>query len=68
MKTLNKVLKLKAKISKHANKIVAIQDSCPHDNVIKITRSDTGNYCKADDSYWYDCKCPDCLRIWTEDQ
>lgn len=68
MKTLDKVLKLKTKMSKLVDEIIVIQDNCTHDNVVKIARSDTGNYCKADDYYWYDCKCQDCLYTWAEDQ
>lgn len=68
MKTLDKVLRIKAKISKLTNEIIEIQDRCSHENVIKEARSDTGNFCKADDYYWYDCKCQDCLQTWAEDR
>jgi hypothetical protein len=65
---MNKVEKLKAKISKLYEQIKEIQKVCPHTNVTKTARSNTGNWCKADDRYWYDCFCPDCQRVWDEDQ
>jgi len=65
---MNKVEKLVAKISKIYEQIFEIQNACPHTNATKKCDSDTGNWCKADDSYWYEFKCPDCKKIWTEEQ
>lgn len=45
--------------------ISGLQASCTHPNVTKTPRSDTGNYSKSDDRYWYDCKCPVCGKFWT---
>ncbi len=68
MNDKDKVLKLRAKGTAILKKIIEIQAACPHTNVVKIPDADTGNYCRADDSYWYNCSCPDCLKTWTEDQ
>ena len=46
----------------------ALQASCPHNGVTKTPKSDTGNWCHSDDSYWYHCECPVCGKVWTEDQ
>ena len=48
--------------------LVNLQDNCPHTDVVKTGHSDTGNWSKSDDSYWYEFRCPDCGRFWTEDQ
>ena len=65
---LSEVQKLRLKINTLIAKVVAIQDACEHPNVIKKAGANTGNYCKEDDSYWYDCHCPDCQKYWQEDQ
>lgn len=53
----------------HWNKIIDnIQASCTHPMATKEAKADTGNWCPADDSYWYEYKCPDCGRFWQEDQ
>lgn len=41
-----------------------IQSNCKHENATMKYGADTGNYCKADDSYWKDYKCPDCNKQW----
>ncbi len=48
--------------------ILEIRESCPHNDVNKIARSNTGNYDPSADCYWYDCKCRDCGKNWMEDQ
>lgn len=49
-------------------RIQAIQDACAHPNYEKTAKSDTGNWCRGDDRYWYELKCSTCLKQWTEDQ
>ena len=49
-------------------RLQAIREACPHPNVTRTPRSNTGNYDPSCDRYWYDCKCPDCEKFWTEDQ
>lgn len=41
---------------------------CKHPAAKREARSNTGNWCKQDDCYWYDCSCPDCGKLWMEDQ
>jgi hypothetical protein len=48
--------------------LVVKEADCKHPNATKLLKSDTGNLCKADDSYWMDCVCPDCGKHWYEDQ
>ena len=48
-------------------KIDALRERCTHPNATRKARSDTGNWCKADDDYWKDCSCPDCGERWVED-
>ena len=45
-----------------------LRAACPHDGARKEARSDTGNWCRADDRYWHDCECPHCGLRWTEEQ
>jgi hypothetical protein len=49
-------------------RIKAIQDACAHPGVVKTPKASTGNYDPHSDRYWYECKCPVCLKYWTEDQ
>ena len=64
----SKYIALSDKIKDLAAKVSFLQDACEHPYVIQVARSDTGNYCKADDRYWYDLHCPDCKRYWSEPQ
>jgi transposase-like protein len=59
---------LEAKIAGLNQQLKALQTTCPHTNATKTPKSDTGNWCKADDAYWYEYKCPDCGRFWTTPQ
>jgi hypothetical protein len=45
-----------------------LQKGCKHKHVVKTARSDTGNWCPSDDSYWYTFECPECGKYWTEEQ
>ncbi len=63
-----KAVRLTREIAELYNQLYAHQAKCKHTKVIKVANSDTGNWCPADDSYWYDCACPTCLKSWTEDQ
>jgi hypothetical protein len=64
------VQELKAQIRETNERIETIQSECSHPSscVTKIADSDTGNWDKRDDSYWYDCRCDLCDKIWMEDQ
>jgi hypothetical protein len=50
------------------NRKTELQLECKHPFATKTAKADTGNWCKADDSYWYEFKCPDCGKFWQEDQ
>lgn len=41
-----------------------IQDNCQHQKVEFKYGASTGNWCKDDDCYWKDYKCPDCNKQW----
>lgn len=47
---------------------INMQNECEHPNVTKTAKADTGNWCPQDDSYWYEFRCPDCSKFWTENQ
>lgn len=38
----------------------ALREECPHDNKAGEYKSDTGNLCEYDDSYWIQGVCLDC--------
>jgi len=48
--------------------LMQLQEDCEHRGAVRVPKSDTGNWDKADDRYWYECKCPTCDKEWTEDQ
>jgi hypothetical protein len=50
------------------NQLSSLQESCPHPDVMKLPKADTGNWDRGQDSYWYECSCFDCGKRWTEDQ
>lgn len=45
-----------------------LQSICEHPNATKKGESDTGNWDRSQDSYWWIFNCPDCGKRWTEDQ
>lgn len=55
-------------IGQHTAGITSLQGRCTHPSAKKESKSDTGNWDQSQDSYWKDCKCPDCGKRWTEDQ
>ena len=68
MKTELKVKRLREKMKALAMELFQIQEGCDHANAKKVAKSDTGNFCKADDEYWLDCDCPVCGKFWRERQ
>jgi len=44
------------------------QDKCKHNKATKEPKSNTGNSDPSEDVYWYERKCPTCLKYWTEPQ
>jgi len=57
----NKQLKLDAKLKE-------LREKCPHENLKYKLCGDTGNWCKADDSYWIEWRCDDCEARWSTNQ
>lgn len=49
-------------------KLRTLQEVCNHPLAVKTPHADTGNWCKDDDSYWYEFQCPDCGKFWTTPQ
>jgi hypothetical protein len=62
------VNKCHRKILKWKQKLKDIQDVCTHEGAAKVAKGDTGNWCKDDDSYWYEFDCPVCCKFWSEPQ
>lgn len=67
-KTLDKIQKIRTKISDLNLKIKDIQDNCFHPIVKRIAKSNSGNYDPHADSYWYEFYCQECGKYWQEDQ
>ena len=65
---LRERMDLQIAIKKLENQILKLQGLCEHPRSITTPRSDTGNYSKSDDRYWYEHKCPDCDKRWETDQ
>lgn len=53
---------------KWANAERDLQALCQHPSATKVNKGDTGNWDRSQDSYWRECKCPDCGKQWNEDQ
>lgn len=62
---MNEIQKL---TEEYHNAVKSIQDRCKHRYLEKTYKSDTGNWCKADDRYWIEYKCPECLKSWEEEK
>lgn len=67
MKTVQELMVKAAIISK---KIQRVQAECTHEGAVKkVPKANTGGYDgPAFDNYWYECRCPVCLKYWYEDQ
>ena len=68
MKIADNVKKIKLIQSFLNEQLIALQDTCRHENVEKKYRSNTGNYDPTADCYWIDFHCPDCEKRWSRDQ
>lgn len=55
-------------IKKYYKKLKELQEECPHTNVDKKYKGNTGNYDPSCDIYWIEFKCPDCGKFWTVEQ
>lgn len=68
MKRIDRVKAHLKEIDKHYGMIKTLQKNCKHKHVEKIPKSDTGNWDKSQDEYWYEITCFDCDKYWTEPQ
>jgi sugar-specific transcriptional regulator TrmB len=59
-----RVSTLQKKISNAVNEVTKLREECLHPNKTSVPKSDTGNYCKADDRYWVEHHCPNCGKRW----
>lgn len=60
--------RLLAAIEAGRKELNALQEMCPHQDHQRTPRSDTGNWDRSQDEYWYDCRCDYCGKIWKEPQ
>jgi hypothetical protein len=58
--------RLEARMKKLAEDISALQTACPHTGAFRKAKADTGNWDRGHDSYWYEFKCLECGKFWTE--
>lgn len=61
-------LRLREIAGKANSDLFEFQSNCEHPYVTVKPESDTGNWCKSDDSYWYVITCKCCEQRWHEDQ
>ncbi|ELL7856502.1 hypothetical protein ENKO_114 [Klebsiella phage fENko-Kae01] len=64
----DRVQELKKQAAAIYQKLEKITDNCNHNHMTIKAYSDTGNYCRSDDSYWYEAKCRACGKTWNVDQ
>lgn len=57
---------LELRLTPAQNELAVLRTNCPHEAVKRMAKSDTGNWCAADDRYWTACECLDCGKHWTE--
>lgn len=50
------------------SELYTFQDTCEHERVKIKANSDTGNYDRSQDSYWFEVECKCCEKRWHEDQ
>lgn len=53
-------IKLHEELASVKNRIIDLQNNCPHSDIHVVAKSDTGNYCRDDDAYWIEWSCLDC--------
>lgn len=61
-------LRLREIAGKATSDLFSFKQKCEHTYVTVQPKSDTGNWCKSDDSYWYVITCKCCEECWHEDQ
>jgi len=68
MKIKTKYDRIQRRLLKARDDLLTLQAECTHEGAEKTYRGDTGNWCRADDSYWIEFRCPHCSKFWTEEQ
>jgi|SRR5579885_668745 len=53
-------------IQKWDAKLTEIRNQCTHDDVVRTSHANTGNYDPSVDCYWYEFRCPTCGKFWSE--
>lgn len=61
-------LRLRDISTKAVSDVFAFQNNCEHKYVTVQAKSDTGNYDRSQDSYWFEIECKCCEERWHEDQ
>lgn len=61
-------LVLKETQAKACLDVFKFREQCEHEYVKIKACSDTGNYDRSQDSYWYEIECKCCEDRWNEDQ
>lgn len=59
---------IQAQIASFYLEIDTLREKCTHPNAQKENKASTGNWDRSQDCYWRDCKCPDCGKLWREEQ
>lgn len=69
MSIIGIVSDLKLQIKELNRRVEQIQTKCSHpeEAVIKVHKSNTGNYDPSCDSYWIEFDCGLCLKHWIEE-
>lgn len=68
LQIMAEVTHLRDTISRCDKLIKDLQKSCPHTDVRKDLVTLEGNKVSTATSYFYECFCNVCLKIWTEPQ
>lgn len=58
---------IESRIAYWKNQRTIFQSQCPHGDVTKTHKSNTGNYDPSADCYWTDFHCNDCDKRWSEE-
>jgi hypothetical protein len=67
LKVSTRYQRLKSKVDKIQQAILALQNECTHPNASRESKSFTGSYTESD-SYWYEFRCLDFQKFWRKDQ
>lgn len=61
-------LKLQENLGRALDAQLSFQEECSHEYVTLEPKSDTGNYDRSQDCYWFTIECKCCNKRWDEDQ